>query len=277
MLERIFKIFRRVFTLFASFTKKLLVFVKGIFFEEKKEDESYLWNTIKNLFVALILALIIKSFWFGSFHIPSGSMKPTLEEGDFVFVSKYDAGYSRYSFPLGLPIFNGRVFFNKDNLKRGDVIVFRLPKNPKINYIKRLIGLPGDKVQMRDGILYVNDKMVKKVYIKQTLEYADIPSSVVKEYKETLDNGKTYEVLDRIPNSSADNTSVFVVPNGYYFFLGDNRDNSVDSRFIETGFVPAENLIGKARIIFFSINDNLLKFWKWGHILRTERIFTKIK
>lgn len=274
MLERVF---RKVFTLFVSFTKKLLVFVKGIFFEEKKEDESYIWNTIKSLFVALILALIIKSFWFGSFHIPSGSMKPTLEEGDFVFVSKYDVGYSRYSFPFGLPIFKGRIFFNKDNLKRGDVIVFRLPKNPKINYIKRLIGLPGDKVQMKDGILYINNKMVKKVYIKQTLEYADVPSSIVKEYKEILDSGKIYKVLDRIPNGNVDNTPVFVVPEGYYFFLGDNRDNSVDSRFIETGFVPAENLVGKARIIFFSINDNLLKFWKWGHILRTERIFTKIK
>jgi len=274
MLERIFK---RIFTVFFAFLKKFLIFLKNICFSDSKDCESSIWNTIKNLFVALVIALIIRSFLYEPFHIPSGSMKPTLEEGDFVFVSKYTYGYSRYSFPFGLQIFKGRIFFNKDNLKRGDVIVFRLPKNPKINYIKRLIGLPGDKIQMKDGILYVNDKMVEKAYIKQTLEYADISSSVVKEYKETLDSGKTYEVLDRIPNSNGDNTSVFVVPDGYYFFMGDNRDNSVDSRFIETGFVPAENLVGKARVIFFSINDNLLKFWKWGHILRTERIFTKIK
>ncbi|HSQ97740.1 MAG TPA: signal peptidase I [Rickettsiales bacterium] len=242
----------------------------------EKEDAGIL-DTAKNIFIALVIALIIRSFLYEPFHIPSGSMKPNLEEGDFIFVSKYDFGYSRYSFPFGLPIFNGRIFFNKDNLKRGDILVFRLPKNPKINYIKRLIGLPGDRVQMRDGVLYVNDKAVEKQYIKQTLEYKNIPTSIVKEYKETLDNGKSFDVIDRITNGNGDNTSVFIVPQGYYFFMGDNRDNSIDSRFSETGFVPEENLVGKARIIFFSVNDNLLKFWKWGHILRTERIFTKIK
>ncbi|MDD2840168.1 MAG: signal peptidase I [Rickettsiales bacterium] len=277
MLERIFKIFRKIFTMFIIFVKNLLVFTKKIIFTDDKDSEGGILTTLKNLFVALVIALIIRSFLYEPFHIPSGSMKPTLVDGDFIFVSKYDVGYSKYSFPLGLPLFNGRIFFNKDNLKRGDVIVFRLPKNPSINYIKRLIGLPGDKIQMKEGVLYINDKMVKKVYIKQTLEYNDISSSTLKEYKETLDNGKSYPILDRIPNGNGDNTSVFMVPDGYYFFMGDNRDNSVDSRFIETGFVPEENLVGKARVIFFSANDSLLKFWKWGHILRNERIFTKIK
>lgn len=277
MLEKILKIFRKIFTVLIVFVKGLLVFIKKLIFSDEKDNEGGFLNTVKNLFIALVIALIIRSFFYEPFHIPSGSMKPTLENGDFIFVSKYDVGYSRYSFPFGFPIFKDRIFFNKDNLKRGDVIVFRLPKNPKINYIKRLIGLPGDKIQMKDGILYINDEVVEKIYVRQTLEYEDIPSSIAKEYKEVLDNKKSYMILDRISNSNADNTSIFVVPENHYFFLGDNRDNSVDSRFIETGFVPAENLVGKAKVIFFSANDSLLKFWKWGHILRTERIFTKIK
>lgn len=269
------KIFRKIFKIFVVCVKQVLCFVKGLFFSSDKEEG--VTGTVKNIFIALIIALIIRSFCYEPFHIPSGSMEPTLKNGDFIFVSKYDFGYSRYSFPFGLPIFRDRIFFNRDNVKRGDILVFRLPKNPRINYIKRLIGLPGDRIQMKDGVLYINDKAVEKKYVKQTLEHEDIPTSVVKEYKETLDNGKSFEVLDRIPNGNGDNTSVFIVPQGYYFFMGDNRDNSLDSRFIETGFVPAENLVGKARVIFFSVNDNVLKFWKWGHILRTERIFTKVR
>ena len=251
---------------------------KKIFISNKKKEkkEENFWETIKSLLIALVLALIIRSFLYEPFHIPSGSMKPNLKDGDFIFVSKYDFGYSRYSFPFGLPIFNGRVFF-KNQPKRGDVLVFRLPSNPNINYIKRLIGLPGDKIQMKNGILYINDEPVKKVYLGEILENDNDNTSLTKQYREIFNDGKEVLVLDKIENGPGDNTPIYIVPEKHYFFMGDNRDNSLDSRFQETGFVPEQNLIGKARIIFFSSSDNPLKFWKWGKIIRTNRIFKTIE
>lgn len=276
-LKKFLKILKNTGVFLLSIFKKVLHFLKFLIVDDDKSGSSDFVGTIKNIFVALIIALVIRSLLYEPFHIPSGSMKPGLKEGDFIFVSKYDFGYSKYSFPFAFIPFKGRIFFNKDKIKRGDVLVFRLPRNPKINYIKRLIGLPGDKVQMKNGILYINDKEISQTYVDDVLEYDNMPDTKVKRYEEKLNKDKKYFVLDKFSNGNGDNTPVFVIPEKHYFFLGDNRDNSVDSRFAETGLVPEENLIGKARIIFFSINDNLLKFWKWHKILRFNRMFTKIK
>ena len=270
MLEKIKLYFKK----FCNILKKIFVF---LFVDDaNNKNENVIISNVKNFLIALFLALVIRSILYEPFHIPSGSMKPGLKDGDFIFVSKYDFGYSRYSFPFGLPIFKGRIFFNKKP-DRGDVIVFRLPRDPSINYIKRLVGLPGDKIQMKDGVLYINDNEVKKEYMENVLENDNDLNSWAKEYKEIFDNGKEILTLDIIENGPGDNTSTFVIPDGYYFFMGDNRDNSLDSRFTETGFVPEENLIGKARIIFLSSKENPLKFWKWHKIIRTDRFFKKIK
>ena len=265
---------------FKEFSKKIFSIIKKVFVflfvEEADENNSSLYNTIKNIIIALIIAFSIRSVFVEPFHIPSGSMKPGLLEGDYIFVSKYDFGYSRYSFPFGLPIFKNRIFFNKNKVKRGDVIVFRLPSKPSINYIKRLIGLPGDKIQMKDGVLYINDKEISKEYIKDDLEYEDLSFSVVKLYKEIIDDKEVF-VFDKNSYSDGDNTIPFYIPENHYFFMGDNRDNSLDSRFKETGYISEEFLIGKARMIFLSSKENPLKFWKWHKILRFKRFFKKIK
>jgi signal peptidase I len=234
------------------------------------------FETIKTIAVAVALAVIFRSFLFEPFHIPSGSMKDNLLVGDFIFVSKYSYGYSRYSFPLGLPLFEGRMGGNREP-ERGDIVVFRLPRNPHIDYIKRLIGMPGDSVQMKEGVLYINDKAVPKERVADFIEHQ--PGNVnrirhIPKYRETLPNGVSYYVLDEQDDNIADSTSVYTVPEGHYFFMGDNRDNSIDSRFTdEVGFVPAENLVGPARLIAISVEEgeSLLAFWKWGESLRLER------
>jgi signal peptidase I len=237
------------------------------------------FETIKTVAVAVALAVIFRSFLYEPFHIPSGSMKDTLLVGDFIFVSKYSYGYSRYSFPLGLPIFEGRMLEGEDTPQRGDIIVFRLPRNPHIDYIKRLIGLPGDRIQMRNGVLYINDKAVPK---KRASDYMEVLNGEVQRvrhvprYQETLPNGVTYHVLDDFDDGEVDNTDVFTVPEGHYFFMGDNRDHSIDSRYTEgVGFVPAENIIGRAEVIALSVEEghSLLAFWNWGESLRTGRFW----
>jgi signal peptidase I len=233
-----------------------------------------LWENIKVIIQALLLAMVIRTVLFQPFTIPSGSMMPTLLVGDYIFVNKFAYGFSKYSLPFSPNLFSGRVLeFNEP--KRGDVIVFRLPQQPEIDYIKRLIGLPGDHIQMRDGILYVNDKPVpKQADGSFTSDYRLDPGTNVPIFRETLDNGKTYDTLDQIPNSRGDNTPVFDVPAGHYFFMGDNRDNSLDSRF-DVGFVPAENLVGRASVIFFSLgNDTSFReVWKWPSNMRWDRLF----
>ena len=229
-------------------------------------------SNLKTLVWALLIAGVIRSLFFEPFHIPSGSMKDTLLEGDFIIVSKSSYGYSKYSFPFAMFPIKNRVFFKKPN--RGDVIVFRLPTNPRINYIKRLIGLPGDKIQIISGELYLNDKLVTKEFIGI---FDDRIKGGMKKYKETLPNGKEYYVLDHVPNSLKDNTPSYIVPEGHYFFLGDNRDNSQDSRFLkEVGFVPEQNLVGRAKFIFMSSNDSLIKVWAWFKNIRFKRIFSTI-
>jgi signal peptidase I len=243
------------------------------------EKEKKPWDeTIRTLLYALVLALVFRSFAYEPFHIPSGSMKDTLLIGDYLFVSKYTYGYSRYSFPLGIPFFEGRILETEP--KRGDVVVFRQPANPRIDFIKRLIGLPGDRIQMRDGVLYINDQPVKK---EPAVPYLDDDNKrnlkSIPGFNETLPEGKVIRVLDEKPHSAMDNTQVYVVPEGHYFMMGDNRDNSRDSRYLEeVGFVPEENLVGRAELIFFS-TDGSAAFGNpvsWFNAMRLDRFFKSI-
>ncbi len=237
------------------------------------KEENVLRETVSVVVQALILALILRTFLFQPFNIPSGSMKPTLLVGDYVFVSKFSYGYSRYSFPFGPNLFSGRVW--EGIPERGDVVVFKFPPDPSKDYIKRLIGLPGDKVQMRDGVLYLNGSAVKREAggsFSGVTNYGREFTAPI--YIETLPNGATYQTLD-IERSGADNTAEFQVPEGHYFFLGDNRDDSRDSRF-DVGMVPAEMLVGKAQVIFLSLQNgaSAWQIWRWPLDMRWGRIFS---
>lgn len=251
---------------------KILELFKNQKTKKDPNQESW-WNSFwGTLIIAIGLAAFVRSFFFEPFHIPSSSMKSNLLIGDYIFVSKYSYGYSRYSFPFGLNIFSGRIFETKP--QRGDVVVFRLPSNPRINYIKRLIGLPGDKIQVIDGKVFINDEQVKKEFLDNFISEDE---KFFKRFSETLPSGKQYEVLDESSHMPQDNTGTYYVPEGHYFMMGDNRDNSQDSRFLNAvGYVPEENLVGKARIIFFSSKDAFWKFWGWPNDIRFNRIFKKI-
>ena len=244
--------------------------------EKSQKKSGGLGETISVIVQALLLALVIRTFLFQPFSIPSGSMRPTLLEGDYLFVTKWAYGYSRYSLPFGPPIFSGRIWASEP--ERGDVVVFKFPPNPSLDYIKRVIGLPGDRIQMRDGQLFINGEAIPREKVGQIdnpdITEVDRPVDV---YRETLPNGVSYDTLDLTSNSIGDNTREFVVPEGHYFMMGDNRDNSADSRF-SVGFVPAENLVGRANIIFFSIGGGAspLEIWKWPTELRPGRLFDSI-
>jgi signal peptidase I len=245
---------------------------------EKTEKKSGgLGETVSVIVQALILALVIRTFLFQPFSIPSGSMRPTLLEGDYLFVTKWAYGYSRHSLPFSPNIFSGRIFGSAP--ERGDVAVFKLPPNPSLDYIKRVIGLPGDRIQVRDGQLFINDQAVPREKVGQ-IDNPDITevSGPVDVYRETLPNGVSYDTLDLTPNSIGDDTREFIVPEGHYFMMGDNRDNSTDSRF-SVGFVPEENLVGRANIIFFSIAEGAspLEIWKWPTQMRPSRLFNFVR
>lgn len=244
--------------------------------DENKSKEGGLYETVKVLVQALLLALVVRTLLFQPFNIPSGSMMDTLLVGDYLFVSKYSYGYSQYSFPYGLVPIEGRIWAAEP--ERGDVAVFKLPKDTSVDYIKRVIGLPGDRVQMRGGVLYINDQAVKRDRIG-TINNPDVTEQnrPVEVYRETLPDGVTYDTLDLSPNSIGDDTRVFEVPAGHYFMMGDNRDNSLDSRF-GVGYVPFENLVGRANIIFFSIADKAspLEIWKWPTDVRFGRLFSSV-
>jgi signal peptidase I len=244
----------------------------------KAEKNSGGLGEIINVIVqALILALLIRTILFQPFSIPSGSMRPTLLEGDYLFVTKWSYGYSRYSLPFSPDLFSGRIFGSAP--ERGDVVVFKFPPNPSLDYIKRVIGLPGDRVQMRDGELFINGTAVPRVKTGQ-IDNPDITeqNGPVDVYRETLPNGVSYDTLDLSPNTIGDNTREFIVPPGHFFMMGDNRDNSTDSRFT-VGYVPEENLVGKANIIFFSIADGASPFeiWKWPSSVRLGRFFNFVQ
>ena len=241
--------------------------------DKVETKESSFGETVKVIIQALLLALVIRSVLFQPFSIPSGSMMPTLLVGDYLFVSKYAYGYSRYSFPFSPNLFSGRIWGSEP--ERGDIVVFRFPRDTKIDYIKRVVGLPGERIQMKDGVLYINDEAVTREKVgtfSADGNYDNITDAAV--YRETLPNGVSYETLDLRPGSSTDNTREFLVPEGHYFMMGDNRDSSSDSR-LDVGFVPYENLVGRAEMIFFSIGGGAspLEVWKWPADLRPGRLF----
>ncbi len=242
----------------------------------KKQKQKHKYEFFTTLFAALICAGIVRSFLFEPFHIPSSSMKPNLLIGDYIFVAKYSYGYSRYSFPFGFKIFEGRIF--KDEPKRGDVAVFRTPQDPSINYVKRIIGLPGDKIQVSNGTVYLNDEAIKKEKDGVFIDSDSGIESRIPMFDETLPTGKIIKVLDEKFNMPQDNTGIYEVPQGHYFVMGDNRDNSQDSRFLtELGYIPEENLVGRATIIFFSNEKPTWQFWNWPTAIRFNRIFHQVK
>ena len=241
---------------------------------DKNSSLDWFKSNFLSLFYAILIAIIIRTFFFQAFFIPSSSMEPTLLVGDRIFVSKFSYGYSKHSFPFSLPLINERVLFSEP--ERGDIIVFKTPENLRIDYIKRLVGLPGDKIQMINGILHINDIPVKRKKIRsETKLFNNGQIRNVLVYEETLPNNISYETFD-MGNTRADNTSEIFIPEDSYFFMGDNRDNSKDSRFV--GSVPKNNLVGKAQIIFFATEggSTILEFWRWPFDIQIDRLFKMI-
>ncbi|MGY6707430.1 MAG: signal peptidase I [Rhizobiaceae bacterium] len=234
-------------------------------------------ETVSVIIQALLLALVIRTVLIQPFSIPSGSMRPTLLEGDYLFVTKWAYGYSRHSLPFSPNLFSGRIWGAEP--ERGDVAVFKYPPNPSLDYIKRVVGLPGDTIQMRDGVLHINGEPVPREMIG-LVEDVDITELArpVEVWRETMPNGATYDTLDLTPNSIGDNTREFEVPEGHFFMMGDNRDNSTDSRF-SVGYVPYDHLVGRANIIFFSMSGGAspLEIWRWPTEVRFGRIFNMVR
>ncbi len=243
------------------------------------KDEGGILETIKVVVQALLIALVIRTLLFQPFNIPSGSLIPTLLIGDYLFVSKYTYGYSKHSVPFSPPLFSGRVWAAEP--KRGDIAVFKLPTDNSTDYIKRVVGLPGDRIQMIDGILHINNTAVKRERIADYVAQDNWGRSrPVMQYRETLPNGVSHQIIENEGDTGTfDNTAVFTVPAGHFFMMGDNRDNSLDSRDRSVGFVPFENFVGRAEIIFFSIEDgaSAWRIWEWPWTVRWGRLFSGIK
>ncbi|MDP8916363.1 MAG: signal peptidase I [Pseudomonadota bacterium] len=265
------------------------------------------WEVVKTIAIALLVALVLRVFLFQPFTIPSASMEPTLLEGDYIIVSKYAYGYSRHSAPFSPPIMEGRVLFKEP--ERGDIVVFKLPRDGRTDYIKRLVGLPGDRIQVQEGRLFINGRPVDRRELEPGTTTSSSPfdlSQATDRVEERFSNGRRFITQDLSPEGGADNTGVYVVPEGCYFMMGDNRDNSVDSRFAPdlpgspasnlcggwnhaldeqiapgtgVGFVPAENLVGKAELILFSWNAeaSLFQPWTWFTEVRPSRFFTRLR
>ena len=242
-------------------------------------DKKFFTENAKTLLLALLIAIFIRSLFFQPFYIPSSSMEPNLLVGDRLFVSKYTYGYSKHSFPFSPNLFSGRILY--DQPKRGDVIVFKTPADNRTDYVKRLIGLPEDTVQIMNQDLYINDvKIIKKKIENSSNIYCGNEIIRTDFFEETLPNGEKYVAVYK-KEGTMRNSDKFLVPKGHYFFMGDNRDCSKDSRFLSSvGYVSFNNLVGKAQLIFFS-NDkkkgSFFKFWLWKQTVRFDRFFKKIK
>ncbi len=272
------------------------------------------WDLIKTVFWALVIAGAFRTILFQPFSIPSGSMKPTLLEGDYIFVTKYSYGYSRYSLPFSPDLFDGRILGRMP--ERGDVIVFKHPKQDQctrgvfdmlgdlvrlltssskaaepddcVDYVKRLVGLPGDRIQVLNGVLHINDQPVGMELVGEFVEPAADAGAfcgkpgvvegqrvcISEMWEETLPEGLKHILLNSNGNTTfPDMTDVYVVPEGHFFFMGDNRDNSVDSRRDQVGVVPFENLIGRADLILLSSEGAFWEIWEW----RGDRFFKAIE
>ena len=240
--------------------------------------KKFLFENLLTIFYALIIAIIIRSLLIQPFYIPSSSMEPNLLVGDRIFVTKFSYGYSKHSFPFSPPIFEGRFFYKKP--KKGDVVVFKTPVDNRTDYIKRLIGVPGDSIQFIDGELYINDLQVFRNKINESKEiYCGNENLDVNFFEEKLENGRKFVTVYR-KNFSYQNSDKFIVPDDHFFYLGDNRDCSKDSRYLSSvGYVHKDNLVGKARIIFFSSDariGSILEVWNWNKLIRFKRFFKKI-
>ena len=241
-------------------------------------NKKFLVENFKTLLYALIIAIIIRSIFIQPFYIPSSSMESNLLVGDRLFVTKFSYGYSKHSFPFSPAIFKGRIMYKSP--KRGDVVVFKTPADNRTDYIKRLIGLPGDVIQFIDGNLYINgNQVLKTIKSKNDTLYCGKTKIKVSSYIEKLPGGKKYIASYR-NDYSYENSDKFIVPKNHFFFLGDNRDCSKDSRFLtEVGYVHKNNLVGKAQLLFFSSDSkvgSIFKFWKWNEVMRFERFLKKI-
>jgi signal peptidase I len=249
---------------------------------QKPSAAKELVEIVKTVVYALLIALFLRVIFFQPFTIPSASMEPNLYQGDYIIVSKFSYGYSRHSIPFSPPLFHGRLF--ERQAQRGDIVVFKLPSDGHTDYIKRVIGLPGDRIQMKQGLLYVNDKLIPREQLSPVK--TDTGFGVMREvarFQEKLPSGRTYVTQDFGTDGELDNTDVYVVPDGYYFMMGDNRDNSSDSRVNPAvggvGYVPAENLVGKAQIILLSWKPDatIFKPWTWVLDARPSRFFKLLK
>ena len=243
-----------------------------------KIDKNIIIDNIKTIFYALVIAIVIRSIFIQPFYIPSSSMEPTLLIGDRLFVTKYSYGYSKHSFPFSPPVFKNRIFSNAPKI--GDVIVFKTPTDNRTDYIKRLIGSPGDSIQFINGDIFLNNNLISKSRVSQSdIIYCGKQTIEVNTFIEKFPNGKTHNSV-YLKNYSFQNSDVFNVPDKHYFFLGDNRDCSKDSRYLTSvGFVHQNNLVGKAQFIFFSSDfriASIFSFWKWNKTIRFNRFFKKI-
>ncbi len=250
---------------------------------QEQSGKSAIYETVVVVIQALLIALVFRAVAYHPFSIPSGSMMPTLLVGDYLFVSKFSYGYGRYSFYGDWSFIHGRIWAGEP--ERGDVAVFRPPNQTDTDFIKRVVGLPGDRIRVLDGVLYINGQPVKREAAGEFVGEGDFGRTIsVKQYRETLPNGVSYLTLDRNENDRGDNTELFIVPPGHYFMMGDNRDNSSDSRFRfgsddpNDTYVPAENLIGRAEITFFSVDEGAQAWevWRWPWTLRFNRFFTPL-
>lgn len=245
---------------------------------EGTKQKGGFFETVRTLIYTVLIAIFIRTFGFEPFNIPSGSMIPTLLVGDYLFVSKFSYGYSRFSMPFGLGPFDGRILYTEP--ERGDVAVFKLPRDNSTDYIKRIVGLPGDTIQMRNSVLYLNGEAVRRESAGDYIPQDRGAGQTAKQYVEILPNGRSYMILEQQVNGALDNTPVYTVPPDHFFAMGDNRDQSLDSRVISgVGFIPKENLVGRAEVMFFSVNGeaSLFEVWKWPFAIRFGRIFQSIE